>query len=103
MPQTSDKYINQTLLDGLEIFKQLLEKTTPFQQYSITDLTQFFPELDYQKLYRTCKTFEKTGFIEEIDGKFRLSEYIYLLSHRFFKSLEAEHQRIADTINKFNL
>jgi len=107
MPKTAknsdDKYIVQSLLDGLLVIKKLMENIAPFDSYTARDIQAMFPDIDYQKMYRTLITLKRAGFVEEHEKKYSLSMDLYLLSHRYFKALEKEHGKIKDKINQFSL
>lgn len=96
-----DQYLVNTLFDGLSILRRLMENLSPFTWYSINDLIAEFPDQDYQKMYRLCYTMHAAGFMECRDKKYRLSEELYLLSHRYLQALNREHERIKTEILKF--
>lgn len=97
-----EKYIVQSLRDGLVVLKRFMELNRPAQTYVISDLAAMMPEFDYQRILRTMHTAATCGFIEIIDGKrFRLGMDLLMLSHNHILKLKAEHDCIKAEIAKF--
>ena len=95
-----DKYIIQSLQDGLKILYFLMQHLKLNEYYSIKEIQNHL-KFDYQKTYRILFTLNDAGFIEEKEGRYRIGNDLLLLSHNYMLSLKKQHDQIKDAINSF--
>lgn len=100
-----EKYIVQSLLYGLKLLKIMMNDLSPARSYSVPELVEGTEGLTYQQVFRILKTCQVAGFIESDENckKYRLSQEILLLSHRYLLKLKAEHDLIKSEVAKFKI
>jgi len=103
MAEKEQKYLNQSLLEGLQVFEKFLLALSPFAEYSVQSLSESFA-MEYSKMFRIIKTLHHAGFIESSNaGKtYCVSKRILQLPLRYLHALKAEHERIKLLVNSFD-
>ncbi len=98
-----DKYIIQSLRDGLELIETLVEHSVPLVAYSTAEIAEM-TGMDYNKVFRICRTLVALGWMQEDKtGKcFLLSRYFFSLPGYYLQKLKAQHDSIAQEILHFN-
>lgn len=105
-PSRAEKYIITALEDGLIVIREMMDNLSPYHSYSIAELAQKCTSVSQNKLFRIIKTLEKHGFVEVDTAqrkRYRIGHSLLYLSHRYFRALEREHQRIKQEINSFKV
>jgi len=99
---SSEKYLNQTLLDGLRVLEFFLTDLSPFVFYSIQEIADKLG-FEYGKTMRTVKTLQHVGYLRESDRGYLIGDKILSLPLRYITALKREHERIKDLVLNFNI
>lgn len=99
-----EKYINQTLLEGLQVFEKFMTELSPFVTYTIGDLVEIFGH-DYNKLMRIVKTLQHAGFVQvdETGKRYAISRRVLELPLRYLRALHEEHLKIKTAVETFEI
>lgn len=98
------EYINQTLLEGLQVLDYFIARLHPFDEISINQLKDELG-MDYHKTNRMVKTLEHAGYLEtDPAGKrYKLSRKLTQITWRYLNRIREEHQRLQAELASFDL
>ncbi|MFQ5627886.1 MAG: hypothetical protein ACE5I1_03930 [bacterium] len=101
-PKTSNKYIIQSLYDGLVVLKRFLEELQPYQAYSMSELNVVFG-IEYGKLNRILKTLQKAGFLDtdSTGKKIRISQDLLSVPYKHLAMIYERTQEIKQQFQTF--
>ena len=105
-PDKENRYIITALEDGLIVLRTMMENMSPYHSYSIADLGSKLRHINQNKLFRIIKTLMKHGFVEqdnEHKKRYRIGHPLLYLSHKYFRAIEREQNRIRNEVNSFKI
>lgn len=99
-----EKYINQTLLEGLQVFEKFMTELSPFTAYTVGELSEIFGH-EYNKTLRIVRTLQHIGFVQvdESGKKYSISRRVLELPLRYLRALHAEHLKIKTAVETFEI
>ncbi len=85
------EYINQTLLEGLQVLDYFIARLHPLDEISITELKDELG-IDYHKCLRIVKTLQFAGYLDaDAEGKhFTVSRKLTQLTWRYLRKIREE-------------
>ncbi len=98
-------YLIASVIDSCKVIEVMMRELSPHRYYTVTELNKLLPDYSENKVYRVIKTFEHLGWIEKHPTQkgYKIGHDLLYLSHRYFRTLENEHERIRQEINSFGV